>query len=395
MKAIIPKSRPLIRKVLVYQFSKIILRRSYLLFNNLGHYLFAKCEWHFFCSVHIKMLIRSFDMKHIVLFLDSRSSGGIETHVFNLACSLNKRSYTVDVIFWKKYGSDHPIYADLLKSDINVSYADGRLYRLFQLIPRDSIVHSHGYKANIINKLMAVSGRWKAVPTHHNGDTGSGLLNCYIRFDEVSSSLFHPISVSQAIFNRIGRKGCMIPNFVDIGEQPVLSSGSQIAFVGRLSSEKNPDAFCMLGESLHESLAGRDEQLHIYGDGPDRQRLEARFPAVQFHGHQDMSRHWDKIGLLCITSTCEGLPLAALEAMSRGIPVCSFAVGELPLVITHNRNGWLIHSHDIAHMADFIRLWWSMDKTEKDIMSYQAWKTIKEQYSTESILPDIINTYTL
>ena len=334
-------------------------------------------------------------MKHIVLFLDSRSSGGIETHVFNLANSLNSRSYSVEVIFWKRYGDEHPISADLLHSGIKVSYADGCLYKLVRLVARHSIVHSHGYKANIINKLISTSGYWKAVPTHHNGDTGSGLLSWYIRFDEISSSLFHPISVSQAIFNRIGRKGCVIPNFVDIEERPVLLSGSQIAFVGRLSNEKNPEAFCMLGESLHESLARKDEQLHIYGDGPDRKRLEARYPAVQFHGYQDMSQHWDKIGLLCITSICEGLPLAALEAMSRGIPVCSFAIGELPLVIKHNKNGWLIHSNDITHMADFIRLWWGMDKTDKDLMSYQAWKTIKDQYSTDSVLPDIINTYAL
>ena len=64
---------------------------------------------------------------------------------------------------------------------------------------------------------------------------------------------------------------------------------------------------------------------------------------VELAGHvTSMIPHWPKISLLCITSREEGLPLVAIEALVRGIPVISFDIGGISSVVVNDLSGWLI-----------------------------------------------------
>lgn len=340
-------------------------------------------------------------MKAIVLFLDSRGMGGIETHVLNLAKALAERSLPVKVVFWKNYDdSEHPLWRDLKQADIPVYSAQGKIRQLFRLIPQGSLVHSHGYKGNLINKMFSLPGKWKALPTHHNGDTGSGRLKCYVQADELTSRWFSPLSVSAEIHQRLSHRGLLIPNFVDLKSQESLfkhqrmGSGEQIAFVGRLSPEKGPETFCQLANRLNDSMASESRaKLHLYGDGALYNPLSERYQQVIFHGQQIMSEHWHKIGVLCITSEYEGLPLAALEAMSQGIPVCSFAIGDLPALIEHGKNGWVVPAGDIEAMSCCLDQWLRMTPQKRQQMALNAYQTIQHHYSVQAVVPRIIEHY--
>lgn len=341
-------------------------------------------------------------MNTIYLFLDSRSMGGIESHVLNLAKSIKQSQLFVKVLFWQDYSnsdqpdSKHPLWQALQDQQIPVSHLNGSVRNLLKEVPPRSLLHSHGYKANIINKLFSVLGGWKALPTHHNGDLGSGLLRQYVRCDEFSSRWFNPISVSQEIHQRLKHRGLFIPNFIaeesKAGETKTEDRW-QVAFVGRISDEKNPVGFCLISEYLHRELKAKKQQLHLYGDGEKKRQLEQRYPWVSFHGQKTMNQYWHKIDLLCITSISEGLPLAALEAMAQGIPVCSFAVGELPSLIEGGKNGWIIPNGNLELMAQKIRQWWQMPEQEKHKMRAAAIATIHNNYSDHAVVPIIIDHY--
>ncbi len=75
-----------------------------------------------------------------------------------------------------------------------------------------------------------------------------------------------------------------------------------------------------------------------------RAALEAEHAAcVTFHGFRaDMEAVWPDIDLLIIPSRAEGLPMAALEAIARGIPVIATDVGALASVIGDGEAGWLL-----------------------------------------------------
>lgn len=71
--------------------------------------------------------------------------------------------------------------------------------------------------------------------------------------------------------------------------------------------------------------AGVQFQLEILGDGPDRIQLERQFdgrPEIVFHGRKSGPEYWkalDAWDVIFFASEYEGLPLALLEAMSRGV----------------------------------------------------------------------------
>lgn len=104
-----------------------------------------------------------------------------------------------------------------------------------------------------------------------------------------------------------------------------------------------------------------DCRLLLVGDGPERARVEA-----------DCRRHGlcDKISFVgnlpvveeilvgadvfLLPSETESFGLAALEALSCGVPVVATRVGGLPEVVVHGENGFLFPVGDVASMAEAI-----------------------------------------
>ncbi len=104
-----------------------------------------------------------------------------------------------------------------------------------------------------------------------------------------------------------------------------------------------------------------------------------------------MARVWPDIDVLLITSKYEGLPMAALEAMSRGIPIISFKLGELPSMIDSGINGWIVDNNQ--EMYDALKHWFSLSPAEKAQVKLNAQKTIEQNYSTKVIIPQVLSIY--
>ncbi|MGX9296188.1 glycosyltransferase [Tsukamurella paurometabola] len=116
-----------------------------------------------------------------------------------------------------------------------------------------------------------------------------------------------------------------------------------LVMLSRIVEWKNPHL-------LVEALAGIDApwELSIYGDGPDRERLERLTPqAVRDRVHW---RGWTSgpdagladADLLCVPSRDEAFPMVILEAMARGIPVAASAVGAIPAMLNDGAAGRLV-----------------------------------------------------
>jgi glycosyltransferase involved in cell wall biosynthesis len=91
-------------------------------------------------------------------------------------------------------------------------------------------------------------------------------------------------------------------------------------YVGRLAVEKNVEAF------LSMDWAG---SKLVVGDGPDRARLQQRFPSAVFVGFQhgeDLARHLAASDVMVFPSLTDTFGLVNLEAMASGVPVAAFPV---------------------------------------------------------------------
>lgn len=165
-------------------------------------------------------------------------------------------------------------------------------------------------------------------------------------------------NIKKGITNRYGwptSSVTVIKNGVVVPPKPqVISQQSklQLCIVCRLVPLKN---IAQLLKAFEEYDCFNYADLHIYGDGPEKTNLEALATqlnlnhTVTFHGAilEEQAIYQNK-DLLLINSTTEGLPMTLLEAMARGIPALSTAVGEIPNMIENQRNGIVYSLNDLA-----------------------------------------------
>jgi glycosyltransferase involved in cell wall biosynthesis len=118
-----------------------------------------------------------------------------------------------------------------------------------------------------------------------------------------------------------------------------------LGFSGRLDPVKNLD---LLLDIFVESLPHENPfRLLLVGDGPERDRLEARCDANQIHQHVVFTGQQEQVlpylramDVFLLTSLREQMPLSVLEAMGVGIPVVATRVGEIPYIIDDGIDGF-------------------------------------------------------
>ena len=328
----------------------------------------------------------------IVHFLDSRSFGGIEAHVETLALAQAAAGENVSVLMWHFY-QDSQTRQRFETAGLRLMSAGGSLTGLFRILRTApvSILHTHGYKANIIGRIAGAMRGMSVVSTFHAGERGAFPVNVYQTLDAWSSFLGKRIAVSRPIADALPFAARLISNFVDMPPlDPARKAGRGVNFAGRFSHEKGPDLFC----AVARRLAGR-AQFATYGEGPMLDDLRQGHSAfVSFSGFaSDMRKVWEQTDLLLMPSRSEGLPMAALEAMARGIPVAAAATGALPDVIEHGVDGFLFPVGDTAAAAACVSEWLNMDEAKKAAMRAKARHAIELRYSSARGLAEVFEVY--
>lgn len=140
------------------------------------------------------------------------------------------------------------------------------------------------------------------------------------------------------------------PRIRPAGEPPHL------VMLSRIVEHKNPHV-------LVEALGGLQDMpwtLSIFGDGPDREKLQAQTPAEL--GDRVHWRGWSAgpgpaladADLLCVPSRAEAFPMVILEAMARGVPVASSAVCAVPEMLDFGKAGFLVEDVSVQGWREFL-----------------------------------------
>lgn len=152
------------------------------------------------------------------------------------------------------------------------------------------------------------------------------------------------------------------PNVFDVRPAAAPPRGARefdAVYVGSLVAVKQVD---LLLEAWRQVVDRRPRaRLAIVGDGELRRELEARSARlglrdnVVFAGAQPPDRvaSWlDRGRLFVLTSAVEGLPMAMIEALDRGVPVVVPRVGDIDWVARHGENAWMVSpttAEEFAH----------------------------------------------
>jgi len=140
-------------------------------------------------------------------------------------------------------------------------------------------------------------------------------------------------------------------------------------------------------------------KLVLVGDGPDRSECERLcrelnlYEHVKFLGKQNgLVDILNASDLFLIPSQSESFGLAALEAMSCGLPVVSSSVGGLPELINHNETGFIAEIGDIDRMAKYVV---ELFKNEKkyELFSKRARKRVIDNFDKEKVIPEYEKFY--
>lgn len=161
----------------------------------------------------------------------------------------------------------------------------------------------------------------------------------------------------------------VIPNFIDLERFKKSNKGhfkkaicpEDEKIITHVSNFREVKRVPDVVSTFHHILEnGVEAKLLMVGDGPDRQRAENRCrelkicDKVRFLGKQEQVEEVLSISdLFLIPSGSETFGLAALEAMSCGVPVISSNIGGLPEVNIHGETGYLCELGDVEAMGQY------------------------------------------
>lgn len=142
----------------------------------------------------------------------------------------------------------------------------------------------------------------------------------------------------------------VIPNAIEPAEFTVAARWQggpiRLGYLGRLDPNKSPQD---LPAVLDHLPARCPAELHFFGEGPERARLEQLAAEPRYAGrivlHGAVAQPQDALStmdILLLPSRVEGFGLVLIEAMASGVPVIAVASGGVTEVVRDEVNGLLV-----------------------------------------------------
>jgi L-malate glycosyltransferase len=127
----------------------------------------------------------------------------------------------------------------------------------------------------------------------------------------------------------------------------------RVLYVGRDTEEKRVDLIAAVAKEVIGEKKVKAEFIFM---GDVKNSIpEPLHKYCIFLGNQNETEQIDKIyreaDVLLMLSTTEGFPMAIMEAMARGLAIISTSVGEIPLQVANEINGYLINNVDDRDMV--------------------------------------------
>lgn len=298
----------------------------------------------------------------ILLTTNELCQGGAERQRVLLANELSKRGYPVTIACLQHFG---PLTPEL---DPSVRLVLTPWWQPLVDLPTQDAVLITG----ITNTEAGFAMGWRATnrgrrrwlaathePAVQDGPTyGRKLAKVIARSDGVialSPRHWADITRHQNLHTRHFLAPNGVPAQADRGFRP--GNPLRLGMLSRMVEHKNPHLLIQALDTLESS----SWTLDLFGDGPDRERLQAMTPErltdrVRWRGASPGPDHaFSEIDVLCVPSRAEAFPLVIVEAMARGVPVLSSAVGSVPDLVDNGRAGVLVDPVSVDAWATALR----------------------------------------
>jgi glycosyltransferase involved in cell wall biosynthesis len=267
------------------------------------------------------------------------------------------------------------VEVDMLRLPVRAYLRERHLIRELCARLRPDVVHTHGYRPDVLDAGVARSMGVPTVTTVHGSSRTRGRVRLY---ELVQFAMFRKfdavVAVSRRLVRSLSRFGVpsqrihVVPNGWDgrapgwdrhVARQALGAPLDRflIGWVGRLIPIKAADVFLRALAQLGDV----PWSASVVGDGDERCRLERLAAAlglsnrVAFHGSvDDAAGFFPAFDVFVLSSRTEGTPIVLFEAMAAGVPVVATAVGGVPDVVC-STEALLVPAQDPVALAQAIR----------------------------------------
>jgi len=336
---------------------------------------------------------------NVLQFICPTGFYGAERWIIALANSMDTERFQGDlVVTMEEPEADNPLI-DLYPAAVGKTHIlqeHGKLSlatvtELCELIRSTGvdIIHTHGYKSDILGVLAAKRTGIKSVTTAHGFDSDPDFkLGLYYRAGGVAFRYFDIVApLSPELFEHCEQyriapeKLRLIPNGVDLTEIDAIATATDsgagkaaekatesdngtrwIGYIGRLSEGKYVKdlvaVFAILAPDYPEL------KMRIVGDGPEREALEAQAQTlgladrIDFMGfRKDRLELMQDLEIFGMASRKEGTPRVMMEAMALKVPVAAYDIPGVRELIIDGDTGLLAEFGDTDALAAQFRLY--------------------------------------
>lgn len=282
------------------------------------------------------------------------------------------------------------------------------------------LVHSHGYKFNILMSLFGRFSRKVSVVSTLHGYVHAPRFSrmwVYELLDRLAISRLDGVIMVGAAMKKELSTGLIRPRHLTTIRNGLAVDDTQrkaseplpealedffsthepvILGVGRLSKEKG---FSHLVDSFREIKKSAPKAgLLIVGDGMLRKDLEDQVARLGLGSHVCLPGYCDNVpalmarsSALVISSSTEGLPITLLEAMAVRLPVVSTDVGEISFVLDEGYSGVLVKD-PASQLVDAIEL--VLNETEATHRKTEhAFHKVSGELSARSMAEQYLRVY--
>ena len=271
---------------------------------------------------------------------------------------------------------------------------------------KPDILHTHLFHADILGRVLgSITGVPKIISTIHNVEFGSlfreKLLSLTRSFVDLN------IAVSKRVASNAVKKGIVdkdkvqvIHNGINLKNFPekdkaemrrkleIAENKPIFVSVGSLTKQKGYKYLVEAVKDINE-----DSIFIVLGEGIKREMLENKIEEYNLHDKVILKGNVDNVNeylqaadFFIMPSLWEGFSVALLEAAWAGKVIIATCVGGNGEIIKDSETGYLMPPKDIEKLSERINYGLTLSAEEKQYISQQAQKAVKEKFSINQMV---------
>jgi len=363
---------------------------------------------------------------HVLQFICPTGFYGAEMWLLALAKNIERRYVNIQLAVTREPEQNNleiirrfrSLGINVYEIEMNGRFDFNAIKKLKQLIQRENIeiIHTHGYKSDIIGLLAAGFSGCSIVATPHGFGKEDdlklkffmGLGSFALRFCNKIVPLSRELEIELLRMGISRSKIKTVLNGVDLSEIKDERSASgnmdlsfhqdkKIAYVGRLEEGKNVDHIIEAFDRLYADY--ENVRLLIIGDGALREELEqaacskASGRKIDFLGYRkDRLSILKECDLFTMASSKEGIPRCLMEAMAMGLPTAAYDIPGVANLIENGETGLVAELGNVDALSDcWKRLLFNRDLARN--IAAKGRQYIVERYSAQRMAEDYLKLY--